>query len=427
MLFMTIALCLKTYVTFLGFDVLCQPKRIRNSIFPYLFMLLVSIGLAQSLFYLQAHPALSLIISIGDILLITLFYQCSLTQRLLFSLAIIIITSVSEFLSALVLNVLNISMTYFFTNVENTYTVIQVMLTSVIFFMLISFIRVTKERKGLLSKNILLVFYPICSLCILTLLMWAIFRNGSETVSYVLCFVIIILVFISNLLLINIINHTIDSELDKQRKQFLEKTIETQRLHQADMLQSQNEIRRVRHDLSASLSHLSGLIKAGKLAECNDLISALTHTVTENNYLALTGYPGLDAVLSTKIRNAKNKAILVNTLITLPEQENNQIDELDLSFICANILDNAIEATEHCAIIDPAITFKISFDAKLKTLYITCQNPTINESLTKTTKADQRNHGFGLSTIRQIAKRYGGTVNCQIEDGWFLIVVGMPE
>ncbi|MGL5958554.1 MAG: GHKL domain-containing protein, partial [Phocaeicola sp.] len=151
--------------------------------------------------------------------------------------------------------------------------------------------------------------------------------------------------------------------------------------------QSQNEIRRVRHDLSTSLSHLFGLIKAGQIAECNDLISTLTHTVTENN----------------------------------------QIDELDLSFICANILDNAIEATEHCAIIDPAITFKISFDAKLKTLYITCQNPTINESLTKTTKTDQRNHGFGLSTIRQIAKGYGGTVNCQIEDGWFLIVVGMPE
>ncbi|MEG2418964.1 MAG: GHKL domain-containing protein [Eubacterium sp.] len=57
---------------------------------------------------------------------------------------------------------------------------------------------------------------------------------------------------------------------------------------------------------------------------------------------------------------------------------------------------------------------------------MTCQNPTINESLTKTTKADQRNHGFGLSTIRQIAKGYGGTVNCQIEEGRFLIVVGMP-
>ncbi|MEG2643047.1 MAG: hypothetical protein RSA71_11275, partial [Eubacterium sp.] len=63
MLFLTIALCLKTYVTFLGFDVLCQPKSIRNSIFPYLFILLVSIGLAQSLFYLQAHAVLSLVVS----------------------------------------------------------------------------------------------------------------------------------------------------------------------------------------------------------------------------------------------------------------------------------------------------------------------------------------------------------------------------
>ena len=48
------------------------------------------------------------------------------------------------------------------------------------------------------------------------------------------------------------------------------------------------------------------------------------------------------------------------------------------------------------------------------------------EGLFGTTKADKRAHGFGLRGMREIAARYGGTIETTAKDGIFELVACLP-
>lgn len=48
------------------------------------------------------------------------------------------------------------------------------------------------------------------------------------------------------------------------------------------------------------------------------------------------------------------------------------------------------------------------------------------DGLFGTTKADQRAHGFGLRGMREIAARYGGTLEAAARDGKFELVACLP-
>ena len=46
--------------------------------------------------------------------------------------------------------------------------------------------------------------------------------------------------------------------------------------------------------------------------------------------------------------------------------------------------------------------------------------------LPKTTKADKQKHGYGLKSIVRTAEKYGGTVNVDIKDHWFILRLLFP-
>ena len=43
-----------------------------------------------------------------------------------------------------------------------------------------------------------------------------------------------------------------------------------------------------------------------------------------------------------------------------------------------------------------------------------------------TTKADSRNHGYGLKSIRQTAKKYGGSATVAAKGAWFELRILLP-
>jgi hypothetical protein len=51
--------------------------------------------------------------------------------------------------------------------------------------------------------------------------------------------------------------------------------------------------------------------------------------------------------------------------------------------------------------------------------------PTFEDGLPQTTKADKANHGFGMRSMRAIAERYGGTLVARAEDGTFSLDIMM--
>ncbi|MDE7222886.1 MAG: ATP-binding protein, partial [Acetatifactor sp.] len=54
------------------------------------------------------------------------------------------------------------------------------------------------------------------------------------------------------------------------------------------------------------------------------------------------------------------------------------------------------------------------------------QQPPHEKSLLST-KPDTANHGFGLSNVRDTAKKYGGTLYTQQKDGWFTAILTIAK
>ena len=97
------------------------------------------------------------------------------------------------------------------------------------------------------------------------------------------------------------------------------------------------------------------------------------------------------------------------------------VNELDMSILISNLLDNAIEG---CGGADtPMIEFTISRQKSF--LYIIAKNiistSVLSANPNLVTNKDNRSlHGFGIKSIRELARKYNGTVEFR-EDGSFFI------
>ena len=102
------------------------------------------------------------------------------------------------------------------------------------------------------------------------------------------------------------------------------------------------------------------------------------------------------------------------------------IDNIDLCTILANALDNALEASK--PIENAIINVRAAVNSAV--FMLTVSNPTlqpveIKNNRVKTTKADSVNHGLGIGSIKNAAKKYNGEVNLKYEDGHFTVEVMM--
>ncbi len=106
---------------------------------------------------------------------------------------------------------------------------------------------------------------------------------------------------------------------------------------------------------------------------------------------------------------------------------------MDIYSLCGNIIDNAIAAVEK---LEPPEKRLVSLIVQRKGsfIYLDAVNfasgaePSFTDGLPDTTKAEERGfHGYGLKSVRQIARKYHGDVSVSIEDGVFKVSVYMMD
>lgn len=99
-------------------------------------------------------------------------------------------------------------------------------------------------------------------------------------------------------------------------------------------------------------------------------------------------------------------------------------NDIDISVLLSNLLDNAIIGCDGSA--NPEI--ELSVRSKKSLACIIVRN-SISESVLKnnpslsTSKSDRSVHGFGIKSIRNIARKYEGSVEFKEENGKFLVEI----
>lgn len=192
------------------------------------------------------------------------------------------------------------------------------------------------------------------------------------------------------------------------------------------MEQQQFEIRRLKHDLANHLQVLLSLPPDEK----DDYIQKMMENPAFEKVLSYCADATVNAILTAKESLMHQKEILFNARIDIPQEL--PFEKPDICALFANALDNAIEG---CAA--PGIGKKqveLTARAAKGILALEVKNPFTNTGLyndtdghiPKTTKTDTVNHGYGLRSIEEIVKKYGGNMEITHAEGVFVLFCFIP-
>ena len=159
-------------------------------------------------------------------------------------------------------------------------------------------------------------------------------------------------------------------------------------------------------------------------------LDAMEEEVSTFETMQRTGNQVLDTILAAKIFHCRKNDISITCVA-----DGKLLDFMHVMDICSifgNALDNAIE---HVTLIPEKEKRLIHVTVASKKNFVLikvenyCDTPVYKDdrALIKTTKADKDNHGFGLSSIRAAAEKYGGVVDFGQQNDWFYLTILIPD
>ena len=152
------------------------------------------------------------------------------------------------------------------------------------------------------------------------------------------------------------------------------------------MIQSYKDLTVFRHDMKNRMLSIYTMVEQGMNKECLNYMGKLINEMKRPKKYFETGNPVLDAILTEKQMESKNKNITFKTKLEIPRQLN--IKDDDWISIMGNLIDNAIEATEKLKLSPKEISMIMVY-----------------------------RHGYGLLSIRKALKNYQGSFDICIHEG----------
>ena len=183
---------------------------------------------------------------------------------------------------------------------------------------------------------------------------------------------------------------------------------------------SDNEIRAMRHDMRNNIQVLKLLLENGEYDKLGEYLDEMGDNLTSADISAHTGDTIADTIIADKTALAQSQKL---TLKSSGKITDIKISPVDMCKILANLLDNAIEAAsvpELSELDDSIRVIELKFKKTENFFMISVTNPcfvspNIVDGKIVTSKADRKNHGFGIANIESAASVYGGelTVDCE--------------
>lgn len=229
--------------------------------------------------------------------------------------------------------------------------------------------------------------------------------------------------------------HNLSSQIERNELLRMHALLKAQHAQYLAHKEATEAVRRQYHDLKHYVSELEAMQASpqetdslARKKELSDFTSHLKRELEAYDAAIETGNEVLDILLAEK--RQKCLAQGVRPVFYVDARNLGFVNSFDLCAIFGNLVDNAVEAAEKLPEDQPR---DIQLDVRTThgLVAIRCQNPfdgTLNatpEGL-RTTKSDRENHGFGLKSVRQVVKRYGGTLTWHADNGVFEATVIIP-
>lgn len=309
----------------------------------------------------------------------------------------------------------------FYTQASLSCSILSHIISNYLMFIFIIYSYKTRNKQYLKYFKILSIIVFICFNLV--------FMFNSPTLFYTISIArtYIFTVVISIIALICFDRMQTKYEKDKHLQESIIQNLEKEKEFNQQREQQQKEIRKINHNLNNILIILQSHLEKEEYEEAKDYIEQNLKTHVEA-YQALThtGIAAIDGALNAHIQSIKEKGIQYDEDISKILHLGSIVPG-DLALIISLALDNAKEACEN---IDGEkhISLKLQSKQTHVILYIENSIPEgSHPSFHKTSKKDKIAHGFGVSSIKEMAERYHGEAKYEVEHDQVILRVVLQK
>lgn len=228
-----------------------------------------------------------------------------------------------------------------------------------------------------------------------------------------------LLIALLNILLFILLNRMENSSRLREKYNLAQMNLEIQKQFVLNAQKRYQETNILRHDMKHYLMTAASLISNENLEDAKMYLeTVLKEKLPLTSAGVQTGVVAVDSVINMKLSICREKGIAVKVIINTEFQE---IDEMDMSILLANLLDNAMNGCKNSD--EPRINLEIA--RKKSYIRIIVQNSILDSVLSdnpdlNTTKTEKSMHGYGIASIRKISSKYDGTVNFSEKEKMFI-------
>lgn len=178
-----------------------------------------------------------------------------------------------------------------------------------------------------------------------------------------------------------------------------------------ELKQNEDELRKIKHDINGCLEAMKEIIYTeNNIDKAQQFFNELSSKLTKISTGFYCKNSLINAIIISKFKECSNQSISLNVEIILPDELN--ISDTDICRVLTNMLDNAIEA-------NAKISDNRFIDLSIKDddgyVYFSTRNSFDGNQFKGTTKSNEKEHGYGLKILREIASKYSGNYQTSAE------------
>lgn len=269
------------------------------------------------------------------------------------------------------------------------------------------------------AQNISLVLMPICSIIVITLLIY------TDTCTDIGLTIVSIGLLIANFLMLYLYNLLLHSISQQYEMEMLKTQLQAYANQLNVVLRGEEKIKALRHDIKHHLNELMLLANKHDVAEIQKYIDEMNSFLKNPNEIVASGNLEIDSVLNFMLQKAEKELKTVDIKVMLPEKVRHSFD---INVMLGNLLENAIDAagkTENKYLsvhikLKRGI-LKVKIENSFESSCTLCGKQNRKDTILKTTKPFTEQHGIGLKNVKKIVEKYNGTMAVTAQEGIFCV------
>lgn len=263
---------------------------------------------------------------------------------------------------------------------------------------------VSHRQKESNVQSLPLMLVPLSSITMICIIFYS-----SDSIQQATIITICIGLLLINMLVFYLYNLLLKSISEKYENEILKQKLQVYSNQIDVILQSEECVKMLTHDLKHHINELKLLIKQHKIIEIEEYIEHMKDYLYNPNEIVSSGNLEIDGVLNYLLKRAKEQLNVVNIKVQIPEKVSHSFD---IVVLLSNLLENAIEAaqkTEEKYMEVEVLYKKGVLKARIANSF-NFSEISLNDRGFLTTKKDKSVHGIGLDSAKRIVEKYNGVL-----------------